>query len=405
MAAVLVLAMGMQMAAQPARAVDAIDPAALTEMVKPYLRGDTCALTHVDLARVDMKALHTHLSERMATASLPPDDLKDALQTLDDGMKTSETWVADMIKTGGRHVFQYFVFTANGQDTVQIVLLEPGANARAIQGLIASGKADGDTSNAKMWENNPQMRQYIQQAEVVGNAVVMGTRTRIDRITKGNATNRPEVTDAIAAAGDAPACMLIVPTDVARTQIEKGAGKTLPPFLGGGPVTNLTRGIQWITICGQQSPAISALAVAQCKDEATAKTDQNSLASAIRFLTIMPAAQDSPTWGLMVAGITPTVDGTQVKIALDAASLDMRLPMFASVLSSSRKQMKMFMSQNNIRQIMMACNRYSKLNKGAWPDDLKSLVTASKGMLNAATLKDPRRPDLDVGYEYIKPTR
>ena len=69
----------------------------------------------------------------------------------------------------------------------------------------------------------------------------------------------------------------------------------------------------------------------------------------------------------------------------------------------ARVQANRAVSSTTIKGIDSACYLYAQKNDGNWPDSLESLV--EQGYLEAKALVNPNRPDLKVGYVYIKPAR
>ena len=65
------------------------------------------------------------------------------------------------------------------------------------------------------------------------------------------------------------------------------------------------------------------------------------------------------------------------------------------------EQAKAAPTLGNMRQIFLALSMCAAENGGQWPEDLQTLV--QKGYCKASDLKNPARPELDVGYVYIRP--
>lgn len=64
-------------------------------------------------------------------------------------------------------------------------------------------------------------------------------------------------------------------------------------------------------------------------------------------------------------------------------------------------KLKSFISKEHIEAIVKACRTYAEEHSDQWPDNLESLVADEA--FSSGYLRNPNRPDLEVGYIYIKP--
>ena len=101
-----------------------------------------------------------------------------------------------------------------------------------------------------------------------------GTAAALDRVRSASPPPRPELADAFAALneGSMGVRLLIVPSADTRRILEEMA-PMLPQELGGGPVTELTRGFSWaaIGLDAGPNPSFKAVVAAPSPDAANAQ--------------------------------------------------------------------------------------------------------------------------------------
>src|SRR5262249_10924036 len=108
------------------------------------------------------------------------------------------------------------------------------------------------------------------RAVKMGTAFVVGDRDTIDRLRKNKPIERPELVDALAAAGDATVQMVfLVPADAPRLYEE--LLPTLPADLGGGPIKIYTRGVRWVALGVDTAPALRLRLTIASPDAASAR--------------------------------------------------------------------------------------------------------------------------------------
>ena len=96
------------------------------------------------------------------------------------------------------------------------------------------------------------------------------------------------------------------------------------------------------------------------------------------------------TIALLVLFVAPPILGLLVAIVIPASR-------------RARLMANRSVSRTRIKGIDTACYLYAKKNDGQWPDSLEVLV--EQDYLAAKSLVNPNRPELKVGYVYIKPTK
>ena len=79
------------------------------------------------------------------------------------------------------------------------------------------------------------------------------------------------------------------------------------------------------------------------------------------------------------------------------------LAFLVPAVQRARLEANRSISATKIKGIDTACYLYGQKNNGQWPDSLEVLV--EQDYLPAIALVNPNRPELKVGYVYIKPAR
>src|SRR5262245_32799845 len=196
------------------------EPDALAARVAPYLDEQTVIVLRVDLARVDADAYFAKLAGVWKGGAKELDGLK---QTLGQAL-------ADFTKAGGKDLYLVFSLADLMSGPFVVVPLEAGADEKAIGKALSAALPD-----------------FHGQGEKIGSALVVAPKTVRDRLRDLKPAQRPEVTRAFAAAGDAVVHALLLPTDDMRRVVEEML-PTLPKEIGGGPGTALSRGLLWAAV-------------------------------------------------------------------------------------------------------------------------------------------------------------
>src|SRR5207245_1099651 len=146
-------------------------------------------------------------------------------------------WLAAWTKAGVRELYVVVSLAdVPGLPPFVVVPLEGNADAKGL------GEALG---RAKPFQ--------IFQFEKIGPALVGGAEKTLARLKNLKPDNRPELVKAFAAAGDTAVQAILVPTNENRRVVEEIMPK-LPPELGGGPITIVTRGILWAAVAVDLPP-------------------------------------------------------------------------------------------------------------------------------------------------------
>ena len=245
------------------------------KVIVPYIGDNTWVVARLDVAKVDAAAVEDFInrstdeaafSVRIALGQDPQTIATAASQGLDESAATRvRRWLERFVAAGGRYAYMLVDGDLWSPETVVVVPLRKGADAKALTELLnETNEGTGDS------------------VAEVGKALVSTSRSKIvsinARITaaaagggrRGASAERPDLPAAFAVAGDAPLRVSVLPAESFRQTVGEGM-MTLPDTWGGGDPKIIARGIRWATLAVAQkpSPAFTITVQAANPEEAT----------------------------------------------------------------------------------------------------------------------------------------
>jgi len=367
------------------------DPQALAAAIAPFIDEQTIVVAHVDLARIDLDATLDSLAKVIGPESAGGGQFGQI-------RPIPKAIVGALRKAGARDVFLVVSLAdAPGEPILIVVPLGPGADQRALRGVLYSGRADGPVSRP---DDTPGRGRARTQVAVVRNAVVRCKRPILQRVSKMTPHRRPELARAFAAAGDTAAQVLLLPTANDRRVIEELMPK-LPTEVGGGPSTVFTRGMLWAAVGVNAPPKASLSLTIQSVDADAAKAMAGLLDTVFKLIAAdRNVRRVMPEIDKILAALRPRVAGDRLVLHLPPQKFNALLegPIASAIRADMRlSQLKAY--RTRLLFIGAAVNTYSRKHDGAYPPDLHAMVTEK--MLSKRVLVSPMSGKRE--YVYIRP--
>ena len=386
--------------AASARGAEKFDPAARAAAIAPFIDEQTITIVRIDMTRIDPPAIAKQIMAYAKSIGVTDDDLKSVERDLAGPRKTATAWIEAFRKAGGKDVYMVFSLAYSLREPVfWVAPLGEGGDAKAIGALLVSGKADGATS--RPWRSGRPVFPCARVTATLHKAVCAAPASTLEALRKLRPHPRPNLVKAFAAAGDTAVQALVLPTDDARRVIDETLPE-LPKELGGGPSTAVTRGLLWAAAGVNAPPKLSLTVIVQSKDAESAKTLQGVIQNAVKALEKLPHAR-MVAFTKLAAALAPKADGDKLRLTLSAEQVDTLVAeSFGPAFIRARRLAKRATSAANINSIGKGVALYVTDNKGQFPPDLAAL----KPYLGPAwkkMLTNPLRPDLEVGYVYVRP--
>jgi hypothetical protein len=270
-----------------------------TRLLAPLLNEQTYLVVHVDLSRYDDEAIQKTL------VPLMPKNLRSELE---DALKTAKDFQAAFTKAGGRELIVLFDAEEMPSPSYVYVPLSEKADMAALGKLL--------TGTFKLGREV--------KAQKAGNLLAAGPAATLKRLAgRREPVAREGLAEAVKAAGDTGAQVLLLPTKDQRRVLEEVVPH-LPPAFGGIPTKHLTRGLHWAALGVDVSPKPSFRLTAQCADATAAKTVHALSVAGLQALGgIKFVGEDKPfrelfpaEYGLIAKALQPEVKEDRLTVAV-----------------------------------------------------------------------------------------
>jgi hypothetical protein len=316
----------------PAPAGD--DPRA--RAVAPFLDPDVLAVVHLDLAHANLGAL---------TARLAGEEPRGVVAEFSKGLLN---WSERLKRAGVSEIYGIVSLDDMPGLPVVVVPLTNGADGDQV-GRILCGQAGTSVPIA------------FPACATIRDAVVAGTPQALERIRSLKPSRHPDLSAAFAAAGDDSVGLraLVVPSDDTRRVFEELI-PTLPRELGGGSITQLTRGVRWIA-AGLDGRRPSLHMVVASPDPEAAKTLERTSRILVAALHLVPVDREVPR---LLARLKSEVVADRIRVTAEAVVV---AGVIDSVVGPMREAAAQAECSNNEKQIALAIFNYIGSHKDVFP--------------------------------------
>ncbi len=305
--------------------------AARVKAIAQFVEPDVFAVVQLDLKRVDSPELAARL-----TGAAPAE----AAETVNRGLE----WARGLRKAGGKEVYFVFSLASMPGQPYLIVVPQEGVDPDAIsRQVLGAAKVPAGGSGPT--------------AATVNGVAFIGPPAVVERVRKGPAADRPELAAAWGAIkGDAvDVRVLILPSADSRRVLEEMV-PNVPAELGGGPITEITRGLLWAAAGLDLGREPSLRIAVQSQDENAAKGFEQFANKVLDFAAHSPdVVKRIPELPKLTADIKPTVAGNRVSLDIDGKKA---AALIEAVSRPMREDASFAQCVNNEKQIALAIHNY-----------------------------------------------
>jgi hypothetical protein len=373
---------------------------ALDSSIAPFVIANTLVVARLDPSQLDFTAIQAR-HEEMLRRALRPGDLDNILAGYHQAISGARRWLHDFHKAGGRVIYAIVLMGDPSDPPVIVVPLEPGTDARAIEGLLVSGEPGGPDRQPASRGANPQS---AIEAIVLNNAVAFGSVRKLDKIKTSKPVDGRLFATALSSVGDAPVKAAFVPSFALKLV----AGQILPgqiPTIAGGILTiKLANGLTWAAVALNPPPGPSVRLVIQCKDQSTTQAYADltdALLELFRTLPENPATMDD--LDQTIEALRPRITGDLLSFSLDSQTAeDVIVPLIRYATTPSPRPM-LVQSASNARKLVLGVLEH-KAHFGKYPDKIEQValdIGGSAALIDLLTSPNP--PYARPGYRYLPP--
>ena len=351
------------------------------ETITPLVGDQTWIVARADLTAIDFDAVRKSMDQLAGLSALKQfdPDFRVIVGALADRMAAMS---GQFTKAGGKTIWAIGGIDAEDPlPTLRLIVpLSPGSDSETLRRLLSDGN---------------KMEVEREKDALIG-------RPRGSSRVRPASNPRPDLAAALAAVENTPLGIAIAPPADGRRVLES----MLPPLPGGRPATVLTRGILRASIAIDPPPKAAAHLILQSENNASAQALEQLITSLALLAPAEPHKWDTiAEFSLRAAAAlagelsrNSKVVNKQVLIDLDPETVG---ELTASLLVDYELGLRV-KSAYNMKDILLACVLYANNRKDLqFPGSLEE--AAKSRALPPSDLINPRLPDKQPGYIYIRP--
>jgi len=314
--------------------------------------------------------------------------------------------VNDVSAAGGKTLYVLMDDPTGRYDPMLAATLDKTANPAALAKLFDATFLPDDADTDKLGRRDTVARMHA-------GLLLIGQWAVVDRAASAEPVGRQDLSRAMAAAGSAPVTVAVVPPESVMHMVVAQM-PNLPAELGGGETAPLGQ-ISWIGLGLSPAKKTPLALTIQC-ESAKAARNLNDLLDTIQKAanTLVSNEQDKHRHaGVSYAGMILVLGSElnlQVKDSAVVGRLDAKgkaavLTRLANLLAGTRQAATIEDSRQNINHLCLGLAVYFAIDeeRETFPPGLTTLVKETNRP--ATCLDNPRMPDREPGYLYVRPTK
>jgi hypothetical protein len=303
-----------------------------SKVIAPAVDEHTVFVLHADLTRVDVGAV----------VGLVPADLFEGANVQALSM-LARTWLSAFTKAGGKEVYVVRSIRGGPDAFLAVVPLSPGADVKTLSTLL---------------RELPRVHTQVEKERILA-----GPEEVLMQVRRMKPIVRPELARALAAAGDAGVQAVLLPPETLRRALLE-VMPTLPPAIGDGSMTVLTRGIQWVALGIDAKTPVSMSVTVQSQDAAAAKELTCFLERLAEIAGRQAGLKELPEFTKMLDVLRPKVDGDRLRLSL--TEKDVRTVLTPLIMQVQRNA-EGTRAMENLKRIALAMHNYAATHKSLPP--------------------------------------
>lgn len=347
--------------------------------LEPFLSSRTVLAGHVDMERVNLEQTSAWIVRYM-------EHFVDAGQVDEMQRDMAGALVAaQSIKTAT---------AAQGAKDLYIVMNTGMLMQGAGGAIVITGARDPDALGK-------ELAYLIGQTHVVKQgAVAIGAKRAIEQLASDSAEDAPTVSAAFALSGQPAVLAVMIPQDMREMMLRQDN----PVLPGGATVGDLLDAFNSALVELSPGEKMSVKATVICGDEEGATLLADTARAALS-LAKDEAARGQIDLSPVVRAVAPEQQESMLTVTLEDADLQQIAVAMGPAVQRARTAALRVQSASNIRSLMQMFYMARGGKDQQVPEDLQAIVRVmNNDQVARQILRNPQRPDLAVGYIYVKPT-